>query len=135
MPLTAPRKWTGHNSRVGCEHSHFLMIHPTKAVYSGSVAFTSDRRSKVVHNLIDDKFDLYPSNSLTATTLAVSANSGRVKGAAFAESGNVLVCGADDGLLHIFDLVAGIEAPRQRHAGKQPLFGASSLFLKFHCRL
>ncbi|KAJ7153146.1 WD40-repeat-containing domain protein [Mycena crocata] len=82
----------------------------------GSVAFASDGQVKVVHNLIEDKFDLYsPLESPSTTTLAVSANSGKIKGAAFAESGRIVVCGADDGLLHIFDIVKGIEQPSQRH--------------------
>ncbi|KAJ7197658.1 WD40-repeat-containing domain protein [Mycena pura] len=92
---------------------------PTLLSGIGSVAFSPDRRTKVVHNLTKDKFDIYhPSESPTPTTLTVSANSGKVKGVIFAESGNILVCGGDDGFMHVFDLSQGIEAPRQRHSGR-----------------
>ncbi|KAJ7851996.1 hypothetical protein B0H13DRAFT_2359731 [Mycena leptocephala] len=69
----------------------------------GSVALSPDRRMKAVHNLTSDKFDLYVLGSPNPMSLRVSSSSGKIKGSAFGEGGQVLVCGGDDGFIHIFD--------------------------------
>jgi WD40 repeat protein len=58
---------------------------------------------KAVHNLTSDKFDLYVLGSPNPMSLRVSSSSGKIKGSAFGEGGQVLVCGGDDGFIHIFD--------------------------------
>ncbi|KAJ7247671.1 hypothetical protein B0H12DRAFT_1069835 [Mycena haematopus] len=70
----------------------------------GFVALSPDRRMKAIHNLGADKFDLYRHGSPSPLSLKVVSSSGKIKGAAFGEGGQMLVCGGDDGFMHIFDL-------------------------------
>ncbi|KAJ7033291.1 WD40-repeat-containing domain protein [Mycena alexandri] len=75
----------------------------------GSVAISPDRRMKAIHNISTDKFELYGPGSSNPVGLKVSSSSGKIKGAAFGEGGNTLVCGGDDGFIHVFDVVKGVE--------------------------
>ncbi|KAF8217245.1 hypothetical protein K438DRAFT_1748339 [Mycena galopus ATCC 62051] len=75
----------------------------------GSVALSPNRRMKAIHNILADRFDLYGSGAPNPIGLRVSSSSGRLKGAAFGEEGQMLVCGGDDGFIHIFDGVQAVE--------------------------
>ncbi|KAJ7136530.1 quinon protein alcohol dehydrogenase-like superfamily [Mycena crocata] len=82
---------------------------------AGFVAISSNRRMKAIFDVSSDAFELYTPNSTTPALLTVSANSGRLKGAAFAEEDETLVCGGDDGYLHVFNLVRGVEPYELTH--------------------
>ncbi|KAJ7464952.1 WD40-repeat-containing domain protein [Mycena galericulata] len=82
----------------------------------GSVAVSPDRRMKAVHNISADKFDLYGPGSRAPIGLRVSSSSGKIKGVAFGEGGKVLVCGGDDGFIHIFDAADGVEQESLTHS-------------------
>ncbi|KAJ7177772.1 WD40-repeat-containing domain protein [Mycena filopes] len=88
-----------------------VVIQPSHELLGGvgTVAISADRRMKVVHNIRTDKFDLYGAGSLNPVSLQVSSSPGKIKGAAFGEGGKVLVCGGDDGFVHIFDAMQGVE--------------------------
>ena len=64
---------------------------------------------KAIHNLSTDNFDLYRHGSSVPFSFKVVSSSGKIKGAAFGEEGEILVCGADDGFIHIFDVVRAVE--------------------------
>ncbi|KAJ7176405.1 WD40-repeat-containing domain protein [Mycena crocata] len=76
----------------------------------GAVALCPNRRIKAIHNAWTDTIELYrPSSSITPVSLPINSNSGRIKGVAFAEGGDTLVCGGDDGYVTVYDLVGGIQ--------------------------
>ncbi|KAJ7038510.1 WD40-repeat-containing domain protein [Mycena alexandri] len=75
----------------------------------GSVAISPDRCKKAIHNISTDRFDLYGSGPSDPVGLKVSTSSGKIKGATFGEGGKTLVCGGDDGFIHIFDVLKGVE--------------------------
>jgi WD40 repeat protein len=71
-----------------------------------------------VHNVLEDEYEIYNLGSSSPIRLLVSANSGKIKGAAFAEAGSTLVCGGDDGFVHIFDTITGVESQALNHDGE-----------------
>ncbi|KAJ6482340.1 WD40-repeat-containing domain protein [Mycena vitilis] len=75
----------------------------------GSVALSPNRRMKAIHNITTDGFDLYVYGVPNSIGLKVSSSSGKLKGAAFGEGGQMLVCGGDDGYVHIFDAGQAVE--------------------------
>ncbi|KAJ7188229.1 WD40-repeat-containing domain protein [Mycena filopes] len=91
-PITDPR-W----------HLHICLREERK----GSVALAANGRITAVHNIKKDEFEIYNSGSQLPVCLIVSANSGKLKGATFADHNNTLVCGGDDGFIHIFDAATG----------------------------
>ncbi|KAJ7166908.1 WD40-repeat-containing domain protein [Mycena filopes] len=72
----------------------------------GSVALAPNGRQIAVHNIKEDQFEIYNSGSGLPVHLIMSANSGKVKGVTFADR-NIVVCGGDDGFIHIFDATTG----------------------------
>ncbi|KAJ6578132.1 hypothetical protein B0H19DRAFT_1062669 [Mycena capillaripes] len=82
---------------------------------AGSVALSPTGRMTAVQNILEDEFEIYHLGSPSPIRLFVSANSGKIKGAAFAQGGGELVCGGDDGFVHIFDAIKGIESQVLKH--------------------
>ncbi|KAJ7791405.1 WD40-repeat-containing domain protein [Mycena olivaceomarginata] len=82
---------------------------------TGFVALSPNRRTKAIHNALQDHFEIYTTNSSSPAHLTVAKSSGNIKGAAFAEDGNTLVCGGDDGFIHIFDVITGLESQGLGH--------------------
>ncbi|KAJ6601496.1 WD40-repeat-containing domain protein [Mycena sp. CBHHK59/15] len=83
----------------------------------GSVALSPNRRVKAIFNTETWQFDIFePTESLTPWPVRISSSTRRLKRAVFAEDGHVLVCGGDDGLLHVSDIVAGTVLPLLLHS-------------------
>jgi hypothetical protein len=60
---------------------------------------------KAVHNLSTGDFDVYyPVDSVTAITLPIPTGTRFIKQCVFAEDGRTLVCGGDEGTVHVFQL-------------------------------
>ncbi|KAJ7711805.1 WD40-repeat-containing domain protein [Mycena metata] len=75
------------------------------AVFTGSAALSGDGSTKAVYNLSSGDFDVYhPTNSLTPTTLSIPTGTRLIKQCAFAEDGRTLICGGDNGTVHVFKL-------------------------------
>ncbi|KAJ7079663.1 WD40-repeat-containing domain protein [Mycena crocata] len=99
-----------HNSVWMCKLVNIKQNSKCMVTGLGAVALCPNRRIKAIHNAWTDTIELYrPSSSITPVSLPINSNSGRIKGVAFAEGGDTLVCGGDDGYVTVYDLVGGIQ--------------------------
>ncbi|KAJ6497229.1 quinon protein alcohol dehydrogenase-like superfamily [Mycena vitilis] len=92
----------------------------------GFVALSPTGREQAIHNISEDKFEIHKLGSSSPVCLSVSANSGKIKGAVFAEGGNTLICGGDDGFLHIFDVTRAAESQSLTHADCSTIYAVAA---------
>lgn len=83
------------------------------------MAFSPNERFKAVHDLNTDAYNLYDNTNsdLPVVCLSPAGNSRKPKGSAFGEDGSIVVCGGDEGLLYVYDVVQGDEIQRLEHPG------------------
>ncbi|KAK0219420.1 WD40-repeat-containing domain protein [Armillaria nabsnona] len=83
----------------------------------GSATLSPDHKAMAVHNLVNNNFDLYrPIQSIAPIPLDIGACSRLPKKSAFAEeNARMLVCGGEDGTVHIFDVSTGKSVQTLEH--------------------
>ncbi|KAJ6601486.1 WD40-repeat-containing domain protein [Mycena sp. CBHHK59/15] len=83
----------------------------------GSVALSPSGRTKAIYNLTSCKLDVYkPLDSLFPTPLSIHSRNRKIKGVTFTASGGFLVCGGDEGSVHVFDAVAKLHVQTLSHS-------------------
>ncbi|KAJ7165162.1 quinon protein alcohol dehydrogenase-like superfamily [Mycena filopes] len=92
----------------------------------GSAALSADGGMKAVYNLSSGNFDVYqPADSVTPVVLPLPPGTRLIKQCVFAEEGHTLVCGGDDGTIHVFQLG---EVSQRRSLSAEEVTGPDSFY-------